>query len=1036
MAHTAARLAGGAVIAGLALSPLILSLPSGNPAQRSAHAVSSLGPVVAFEPNARRGPRSVDFYARLGGASVAISHGGTRFAVHGLTSRLVGADPRKANAERRLRLRVNDYPAADPSTWRTGIPTFGRVRYRSVYPGIDVVYHGRGSRLEYDFVVAPRSAPSRIALDVDGAKPLRLDARGDLVGGAVRQLKPVAYQRIDGRRRAVAARFEVNGRRVSFRLGRYDHSRPLVIDPVLAFSDLIGGNSFETGWDVATDSSGNAYFAGKTRSTSIPGGTDNGGARKGYVLKVAPGGTRLWLTFIAGAITGVATGPTGDPYITGGTDGGLAVKNPAQPDNAGAIDAFIGRLNGGDGSTNWLTYWGGTSNDNGAEGSGAIAVDGAGNAYVGGDTLSTTPLTGTYRMTTAGAFQTSAPGGGDGWAGKYDANGVRLFTTFFGGGLGDNVWAVSVNPNCTSNCGVFIGGQTSTTSGFPLSAPSPAVQTTYGGGLTDGFVAKIKNDFTTFDWSTYKGGTGDDYVRGITTDSSFGWPTVVGQLQVGSDKQAFLRQYADPPNTNGQDYVFGGTGDEVANDVQVRPGNNFFVAGTTTSANLPVTRAVQTQYGGGGDAFVLKLDQNLAATDPVVWLTYLGGGNAEFGYGVAAGADGDVWTTGVTLSSDFPLVANQQPALASTDAFAAQLAADMPSIDSGPSGTIHVHEATFTFSANVRGPSYGCRLVPVESSFTSCQTTGKSYSDLPDGDYTFEVRVADIGGINGRPSQRAFKIDTRPVATLTVAPNPALVGRLVTFDASGSSGAGQALAKFEWDIDGDGSFERDTGATARTTETYGTPQDHPVSVRVTDAVGANATATVPLKVNATPPLGTQFGVTINKGAQFTRTPDVTVTANFPATTTSMLFSNDGGFLVPSVFPPARTVRWKLDSSGPERLPKQIYVRFLAGTIPSETFQDDIILDETPPVVQQAVVAPAAGSDVTIRAAAAKAKWKVRVKAKDSNSGVSRIQVTANKKKPAKLLRYKRKLTVKSAKRPKWVRARDRAGNFSKWRKAR
>jgi len=204
---------------------------------------------------------------------------------------------------------------------------------------------------------------------------------------------------------------------------------------------------------------------------------------------------------------------------------------------------------------------------------------------------------------------------------------------------------------------------------------------------------------------------------------------------------------------------------------------------------------------------------------------------------------------------------------------------------------------------------------------------------------------------------------------------------------------------------------------------------------VTDSLGQSAIASANLVVNLLPALGKQFGVSINHGAQYTRTPKVVVTASFPASISSMLFSNDGGFFAPTIFPPKTAVDWTLDSSGPERLPKTIYVRFLTGQIPSETFQDDIILDEIPPVVQQAAVVPRAAPAGALAARASKtAKWKVKVKAKDSNSGVSRVQVTANKKKPGKLLIYKTRLTVKSATRPKYVRARDRAGNFSKWRK--
>jgi hypothetical protein len=258
----------------------------------------------------------------------------------------------------------------------------------------------------------------------------------------------------------------------------------------------------------------------------------------------------------------------------------------------------------------------------------------------------------------------------------------------------------------------------------------------------------------------------------------------------------------------------------------------------------------------------------------------------------------------------------------------------------------------------------------------------------------------------------------------------------VTFDGSGSAVADAPITRFEWDLDGDGAFETDTGTAPSTTAIYAAAKTVTVGMRITDAAGAQGTTTGALRVSTEPGV-TQFGVTINKGAQYTKSPDVTVSAVFPATTTAMLFSNDGGFLAPARFGPAASVKWKLDSSGPERLPKTIYVRFLAGAIVGETFQDDIILDEIPPVVQQAVVAPAAAaSSARVAASSRLRRWRLRVRARDSNSGVARIQATANKRKPGKLHRYKRRLTVRSAKRPRWIRARDRAGNYSRWRRAR
>jgi hypothetical protein len=1040
MAMSAARLAGGAALAGLALSPLLLTLPHRDSPTSSTPAVSSPSAVVAFEPNAGRGPQSDDFYARLGSATVAVSRGGTRVTLRDgrtVTSRLIGADAGSVRPEERLRFRVNSY-VGKRSAWRTGMPTFGRVRYSSVYPGIDLVYHGSGGALEYDFIAKPGSDPSTIAIDMRGAPSLRLDRDGNLVAGNLRQLRPVAYQQVGGERRRVDASFVLDGRRVRFHLGAYDRSRPLVIDPVLAFSDILTssttGGFNDTAYDVAVDSSGNAYVVGRTwNNGSIPPGDPGRTEGAGFVLKLAPDGTHVWITYIAKSlISDVVVANSGDPYFAGQGFDGMPTKNAADSSfGGGTSDAAIGRLNAADGTTNWVTYLGGTLFDVTGAGDVGIDVDRDGNAYVGGSTGSSTDVA------PGSPYDATLGGSGDGFVAKYGPTGTKLLATYLGGSGSDSVHAVGVDPDCQSNCDVFVGGATLSNTDFPVLGNDPQHgQMNYGGGNVDGFVARIKADFTNRVWATFYGGAGTDSVDGIAV-TSLSYPVVTGLRGAAGGQttdQVFLHQYG-PDMYNGYDSVFGGNGADTVHDIADGGGNNIYLIGETASSDFPVSAPVQRDIAGAGDAFLMRFNLNFTATNPVMWSTYLGGGNSEQGYGVASGLNGDVWAVGQTISNDFPLVANKQqrPALG---AWVSQIAIDPVAINSGPEGTIRVHDAAFKYSTAASGVSYSCRLGPVETSFSTCAADGKSYTGLSDGTYTFEVRITDIGGKTSRPTARQFTVDTRPIALLTVAPNPALVGRPVTFDSSASTGAGQALAKFEWDLDGDGTFDRDTGATPTTTESYPSARDITVAVRVTDAVGAVATQTAQLKVNAAPPLGTQFGVTINNGAQFTRSPNVTVTANSPSTTSSMLFSNDGGFLAPTVFPRSTSVKWKLDSSGPERLPKTIYVRFLAGTIPSETFQDDIILDETPPKVQEAVVTPAGAGAAVARTSAAKRKWKLRVKAKDSNSGVARIQATSNKKKPGKLLRYKRKLTVKSAKRPAWVRARDRAGNYSKWRKAR
>lgn len=147
----------------------------------------------------------------------------------------------------------NYFLGNDPSKWLTNVPNYGEVEYQNVYPGVNLVYYGNQGQLEYDFVLAPGADPGAIHLSVQGAQSASLDAQGDLVlhtaGGDVVQHAPVIYQSIGGQRQSVAGRFVLEGNgQVGFQVGAYDHSAPLVIDPVLVYSTYLGGSGDNRGY--------------------------------------------------------------------------------------------------------------------------------------------------------------------------------------------------------------------------------------------------------------------------------------------------------------------------------------------------------------------------------------------------------------------------------------------------------------------------------------------------------------------------------------------------------------------------------------------------------------------------------------------------------------------------------------------------------------------------------------------------------------------------------------------------------------------
>jgi uncharacterized repeat protein (TIGR01451 family) len=363
---------------------------------------------LRFEANRGQSGAAVKFIARGGGYTLFLAESGAvlrlRAAGEGQrydTLRLApdGARrPAKVEGLEELRGRSNYLVGADARAWVRDVPAFARVRYESVYEGIDAVYYGRQGRLEYDFQVAPGADPSRIRLRFEGARGLRVDEGGDLVistrGGDVRQQRPVAYQESGGARREVKAGYKVDARgRLSFELGAYDRALPLVIDPVLLYSSYLGGSGSDAGAAVAVDASGSAYVAGTTASTDFPNPgsfqTSNGNFNDAFVLKLSADGKSLvYATYLGGnggdSGYAVAVDAAGNAYVGGATSSTNFPTTPGsfQPARESLTDAFLTKLNPTGTALVYSTYVGGK----GSEEASSVAVDAAGAAYVAGRT--------------------------------------------------------------------------------------------------------------------------------------------------------------------------------------------------------------------------------------------------------------------------------------------------------------------------------------------------------------------------------------------------------------------------------------------------------------------------------------------------------------------------------------------------------------------------------------------------------------------------------------------------------------------------
>jgi plastocyanin len=579
-----------------------------------------------------------------------------------LRMKLLGADPHPAvEGTEELPGKSHYFIGNDPKKWRTDVPQYARVEYKNVYPGVSLTYYGNQGQLEYDFVVSPGGDPRRIRLGIEGAKGIRVDAEGNLVlslpGGEVVEKAPVVYQEIGRARKAVEGRFVVRGRgEVGFEVGAYEADRPLVLDPLLVYSTYLGGSGNDAGLGIAMDTSGNAYVTGYTNSTNFPTANPlqaaNGGGYDAFVAKVnAVGSALVYSTYFGGSGDdigqSIAVDGSGNAYVTGYTQStDFPTANPLQAVYGGNADAFVAKLNASGSALVYSTYLGGSGSDYGQ----GIAVDASGNAFVTGST-------GSANFPTANALQAANAGGSDAFVVKVNAAGSALvYSTYLGGSGLDQAWGIAVD--LAGNA--YVTGDTVSTN-FPTTNP---LQATHGGGTSDAFVAKVNAAGSALVYSTYLGGSGGDQGQGIAVDasgsayvtgltSSTNFPTA-NPLQAanGGANDAFVAKL----NTAGSALVYstylGGSGDDFGDGIAVDALGNAYVTGLTGSTNFPTANPLQATHGGGiYDAFVAKLN---AAGSALAYSTYLGGSGGDQGQGIAVDASGNAYVTGYASSTNFP----------------------------------------------------------------------------------------------------------------------------------------------------------------------------------------------------------------------------------------------------------------------------------------------------------------------------------------------------------------------------------------------
>jgi len=626
-----------------------------------------------------------------------------------------------------LQNRANYFIGNDPKNWVRDVPSYSKVKYTGVYPGIDLVFYGDQRRLEYDLIVAPGADPGKIAFDVAGAKTLHLNSKGNLVmgldKGEVELQRPAIYQESGGQRNEIAGNYAISGNhRVTIAISKYDPAQPLVIDPVLDYSTFLGGSQDDTANGIAVDAAGDAYVAGSTMSLDFP---TSAGAFQGppplsvpavFVTELNPTGTAILnSTYLSGTggeqANGIAVDPTGNIYVVGQTfssDYPTTSANAliASPHPNANGTAFITVLKGN--TLVYSSYLGGTAGDSAF----AVAADANGQAYITGAAFpSSFVIPGTAN--TFSSTITNVNGGA--FLARIDTTKIQnaslaYYTFLSGSGVGpvgggapaDAGLGVAVDTSSNA----YITGY-STSSDFPTTA-NGFVQMPFTGAANGVLiVARIDTTMTGTPSLVYSG-----YVAGPTASQNlgdFGEAIALGPSNVAyvtgttastdfpTTTGAFKTTLPAPPNaaafvtlvdtsatgTASLKYstYFGGSGGETGTGIAVDSSGIAYVSGNSGSTNLPVTPGAfqTTRLNNNGVGFVLKL--NPLGTGPAdeLYATYLGGTgdgtNGDFTTGIGIDSHLNAYVTGQTVSSNFPVTAGVvQHALAGpSDAFVTEL---------------------------------------------------------------------------------------------------------------------------------------------------------------------------------------------------------------------------------------------------------------------------------------------------------------------------------------------------------------------------
>jgi len=555
----------------------------------------------------------------------------------------------------------------DPDQWRTNVLLYRRVRYRDLYPGIDLIYYGNQRQLEYDLVVMPKGDPGAIRLVLEGTEGARIDEGGNLLlrigGEEVIQHTPRIYQEVEGKKQFIKGGYVVDPSKkdedkgkvvIGFKIDQFNTEKPLIIDPILSYSTYLGGSTFDSGYDIAVDNSGSAYVTGVSYSfpTVNPIQGTNAGIQDAFVAKLNPAGSALvYSTYLGGSSLdygwGIAVDSLGSAYITGYTAStNFPTRNPIQGSNAGFLDAFVTKLNPAGSEIVYSTYLGGGSGDEGY----GIAVDSLGSVYITGDTAST-------NFPTRNPIQGSNAGSQDAFVTKLNPAGSEIvYSTYLGGSDGNN-YGIGIAVDSSGNA--YITGSTPSTN-FPTMNPIQGANA----GIADAYVTKLNPAGSALVYSTYLGGSMDDWGASIAVDGSgnayvtgrtfsTNFPTVnpIQGSNAGSP-DAFVTKLNPAGSAIVYSTYLGGSNEDNGRSIAIDSLGSVYITGETSSTNFPTVNPIQGALAGWSDVFVTRLNP---AGSAIVYSTYLGGSDGNnYGIGIAVDSSGNAYITGETISTNFP----------------------------------------------------------------------------------------------------------------------------------------------------------------------------------------------------------------------------------------------------------------------------------------------------------------------------------------------------------------------------------------------